>query len=113
MVQGILALALAVASQLGGAYPHGRPTGPIQQGRCTTAYRLVTADPIADVAAFYKTQAAVARTALLDDSGARFPDYRTLSFSTRPRFLFVVLSREAGKTVAQVRYHLAEPDGCR
>lgn len=108
----LIALALSSAS-FGAPYPAGKLDGEIDRQRCVTRYRLSTADPIDRLAAFYINEAASARVHLLDDSGRKFADYRTLTFATQPRFLFVLMSRKTGRTTVRVAYHLTIPSGCK
>ena len=104
--------AMMAAAQLGAAYPGAKLDGAVDRQVCAVSYKLETPDPIERVAAFYKAQAAMASVRLLDDSGARFAGYRTLTFSSRPKFLFVLLARSGTTTRIAVRYHLDEPRGC-
>jgi len=104
--------AMMAAAQLGAAYPGARLDGAVDWQVCVVSYKLETPDPIEQVAAFYKAQAAMASVRLLDDSGARFAGYRMLTFSSRPKFLFVLLARSGATTRIAVRYHQAEPRGC-
>lgn len=78
-----------------------------------TRYTVSSADPLAKIASFYRDQAATAQVPLLDDSDSKFSKYRTLVFVRQPRFLDVVLTRENGRTMVRVAYHLTMPPGCK
>ena len=113
MIMMALALAAAPGAGLGAPYSNATMEGAVERQPCMTRYRLSTADPIDRVASFYRAQAANAGVALLDDSAGKFPNYRTLLFAHQPRMLYVVLSREHGRTTARVGYHASLPGGCR
>ncbi|MDQ2877665.1 MAG: hypothetical protein M3R41_01135 [Pseudomonadota bacterium] len=70
---------------------------------CFVRYRLRTVAPIKAVASFYQTEATSNGAKLFDDTGNKFPDYRTLAFS-EPKFMFVVLDRKSESTTVNVSY---------
>lgn len=110
----LLALALAALPTrgIGVPYPAAVVEGAVDEQRCRTRYAISSTDPISAFAAFYRIQAATAGVPLLDDSGERFANYRTLVFVKQPRFLNVVLIRQHSRTVARIGYHLIVPPGC-
>lgn len=108
----LLAALLALpGSGFGAPYPHGRLAAPPEREGCYTRYRFATDDSMLQVAGFYRTQAANAGVKLLDDSGNKFPAYRTLAFVTQPRFMDVVMGVEGGHTVVRVSFKTSET-GC-
>ena len=108
----LLAALLALPTTgFGALYPHGRLEGVPEQQGCYTRYRFATADTMLQVASFYRTQAANAGVKLLDDSGTKFPAYRTLAFVTQPRFMDVTMGLEGGHTDVRVSFKTSET-GC-
>lgn len=107
-----LALAQFPITGIGAPYPAATIQGTVEQQSCGTRYVISTTDPIGKLVTFYRAQAAAAGVPLLDDSAAKFADYRTLVFMKRPRFLDVVLARHNGRTTARVSYHLTIPLDC-
>ena len=108
----LLAALLALpAIGLGAPYPHGRFEAAPEQHGCYTRYRFATDDTMLQVAGFYRTQAAKAGVALLDDSGTKFPAYRKLAFVTQPRFMDVTMGIEGGHTDVRVSFRTSEA-GC-
>jgi hypothetical protein len=108
-----LALALLPIHGIGAPYPAATIQGTVEQQPCRTRYDMSSTDPISKLATFYLAQAAAAGVPLLDDSGAKFADYRTFVFVKQPRFLDVVLARHNGRTTARIGYHLTVPPGCK
>ena len=107
-----LLLSALPATGFGAPYPSAQLDGAPDLQFCLTRYRFFTADPIGAVAGFYRAEAARAHVPLLDDSDARFADYRTLVFVQQPRFLDVVLSRKGGRTLATVGFRAKAVAGC-
>ena len=108
----ILLAAMTSSPSVGALYPHGVLSGAPEHSFCSTRYRFTTDDPIDRVAAFYRSEADAAQIPVLDDSQAKFVDYRTVVFVQEPKFLSVVISRKSGQTQAIVSYHLDRQDKC-
>ena len=112
MMMAAIFLATTVAPGFGAMYPGGVPVGSPGHVFCSIRYKFTTADPIDAVATFYARQAKLARVALLNDSAAKFADYRTLVFVQQPKFLSVTMSRTGGRTTAQISFHVAAEADC-
>lgn len=112
MIYAILGVTLAATGSLGALYPHATIETPIAHEQCGTRYTLSTPDPIDKVADFYEAQAAAAGVQLFDDSADKFPDYRTLLFLAKPRFMFVLMDRKGAQTTIRVAYTLTVAPGC-
>ena len=107
----VAAALLASHAALGAPFPSGVFSSAPERRACYIRYRLVTNATIEDVANFYKAEAANAGAGLFDDTGMKFHDYRTLTFVTQPKFMFVVLDRKDGHTSASVNFKPGS--GCR
>ena len=94
-------------------YPGARFEAAPEQRSCYTRYRLSTDAGIAKVADFYTAEATRAGVALVDDTKTRFADYRTLTFITQPKFMFVILDRRADRTIVVVSYKMSAAPDCR
>jgi hypothetical protein len=104
----LLAAALVAlpASGLGAPYAPAQIVAAPERKGCYVRYHLSTDAPIASVAAFYRAEATRAGMPLLDDSKAKFADYRNVTFIAQPKFLNVVIDRQAGRTNVIVSYRI-------
>lgn len=109
----VAALAASPSSGLGAVYP-GAVAETVPGGqRCYSRYRFSTGAGIAQVASFYRVEAEGAGVPLFDDTNAKFADYRTLLFMAEPKFMFVVLDRKDGQTMARVVFKTGGGPACR
>ena len=101
------------SSGIGAPYPGARIETAPNLHLCSTRYRLSTEAGIAQVANFYMAEAKQAGVPLLDDTAAKFSDYRTLAFVAQPKLMFVILDRKAERTFIVVTYQTRPGTECR
>jgi hypothetical protein len=98
------ALAVLPSAGMGTPYPGAHLEAAPERRSCYVRYRASTSAGIAQVADFYKAEAAGAGVPLLDDTDAKFSDYRTLTFIAQPKFMFVLLDRKDSHTTIVVSF---------
>jgi hypothetical protein len=113
MIHVFLASMLSAAAIFGAPYPDAQVQGAVDHGQCATRYQLRTTDSISQVAQFYAAEAAAAKVPLLDDTGSKFADYRTLTFVKQPHFMFVLIDRKGNATDIRVAYTNTLAPGCK
>lgn len=110
----LLAAALVAlpASGLGAPYAPAHIVAAPERKGCYVRYRLSTGAPIASVAAFYRAEAARAGVPLLDDTRAKFANFRDVTFVAQPKFMTVAIDRQNGRTNVVVSYKIGNASSC-